>query len=133
MSTTIDIVELTLPFKAEYVSSARLVASGIASRIGFDIETIEDIKVAVAEVCNKLVKTGSGLAESYKIIYEVSNDNMNIVFDCEDKSLRCIFSGDENEFGLSIINALMDGVELCTDNYILSISKGLEGKGKNER
>ncbi len=126
MNTT-DVIELTLPFKAEYVSIARLTASGIANRIGFDIEAIEDIKVAVAEVCNKLVNTGSKLAESFKIIFGVSADSVQITFDCRDKSLRCIFGEEENELGLSIITALMDDVELCKDDYILSISKALEG------
>ena len=48
MDTNSEKIELRLPFKAEYVSVARLTASGIASRIGFDIEAIEDIKVAIA-------------------------------------------------------------------------------------
>ena len=40
MNSVCDKIELTLPFKAEYVSVARLVASGVCNRIGFDIETI---------------------------------------------------------------------------------------------
>lgn len=126
MNTT-DVVELTVPFKAEYVSIARLTASGIANRVGFDIETIEDIKVSVAEVCNKLINTGSKVSGSFKIIFKVSADSVQITFDCQDKSLECIFNEGENELGLSIITALMDKVELCADNHILSISKALEG------
>lgn len=131
MGTTNDIIELTLPLKAEYVSVARLTASAIANRIGFDIETIEDIKVSVAEVCNKLIQTGSKLTENYNIIFKVSFDTIYIVFDSEDKSLRCIFNSDESELGLSIIHALMDDVEICSDKFILSISKVLEGKVNN--
>ncbi len=126
MNTT-DVIELIMPFKAEYVSVVRLAASGIANRVGFDIEAIEDIKVAVAEVCNKLIKTGSKSTGSFKVIFKISVDSIIIAFDCQDKSLKCIFNGDENEFGLSIITALMDEVELCADDYILSISKALEG------
>ena len=129
-----DSIELLLPFKAEYVSVARLTASGIASRIGFDIETIEDIKVAIAEVCNKLIKTGSSTAESYRLIFKIYESSLVTVFDCEDKSLKCIFKNEEDELGLSIINALMDSAELCTDdNYLLSITKVLEENDLNDR
>ncbi len=69
-----DNIELVLPFKAGYVSVARLVASGVGSRIGFDIEAIEDIKVAISEVCNKLVSIGSSVSDCYKIVYSVSEE-----------------------------------------------------------
>ncbi|NMA66934.1 MAG: anti-sigma regulatory factor, partial [Clostridiaceae bacterium] len=39
MITEADCIEVTLPFKAEYVSVVRLTVSGIANRMGFDIET----------------------------------------------------------------------------------------------
>lgn len=122
-----DIIELILPFKAEYVSIARLTASGAASRIGFDIETIEDIKVAVSEVCNKLVSAGSTSADCYKIAFKLSDNNLDVTFECEDKSLRCIFDDENDALGISIITALMDNIEFCEQNtYLMSMSKSLE-------
>ncbi len=50
-----DCISLTLPTKSEYVSVARLTASVVANNMGFDIESIEDIKVAVGEACNNAV------------------------------------------------------------------------------
>jgi len=122
-----DAIELKLPLKAEYVSVVRLTASGISNRIGFDIDSIEDIKIAIAEVCNKLITVGNA-KEDINIVFKVFKDKLTVIFDSEDKSLKCIFAGNENEFGLSIINALMDEVDLCSDSYILSISKVIEGK-----
>lgn len=127
MESVSDRIELLLPFKPEYVSIARLVTSGVCSRIGFDIETIEDIKVAISEVCSKIVNLGSAVADSYKMIFEVSGSGLGVIFSCEDKSIKCIFDGENDGLALHIINALMDSVELCTDNnYILSMSKVLE-------
>lgn len=129
MNSSIDCIELSLPFKAEYVSLARLTTSGIASRAGFDIETIEDIKVAVAEVCNRLVNIGSQVAQSFKISFYPSSEGLLIRFSCEDKSLKCIFAGEGNELGISLINAFMDKVEFCSEeDYILSMSKIFEGE-----
>jgi len=128
MNMAVDNIELTLPFKAEYVSIARLTASGIANRIGFDIEVIEDIKVAIAEVCNKLVNIGSSEVSGYKVIFQVYGNKLVVLFDCEDKNLKCIFNDGNDELSISIITALMDSTELCAEsNYILSMTKVLEG------
>ncbi len=127
MVTLNNSIGLSLPFKAEYVSIARLTASGVASGLGFDIDTIEDIKVSIAEVCNKLVTCGSEVATCYSIKFQPLDKALEIIFDCEDKSLKCIFNDENDELGLYIINALMDSVEFCTnDSYLLSMSKALE-------
>ncbi|MCR4435193.1 MAG: ATP-binding protein [Clostridiales bacterium] len=121
-------VELVLPFKAEYVSIARLTASGVASRVGFDIDTIEDIKVSISEVCNKLVSTGSQSAENYRIVFKVSDTALNVTFQCEDHSLKSVFDQNGDELGISIITALMDDIEFCgCGSNLLSMSKKLEG------
>ncbi len=125
---TPDHIEITLPFKAEYVSVARLTSSGIASRCGFDIETIEDIKVAVSEVCNRIINVSSNDDEKYKISFEIYDDRLTITFSSNADKLKCIFSDDEDGFGMAIINAFMDNVEFCpqNDKYILAMTKSFE-------
>lgn len=122
-----DTVEIILPFKAEYVSTARLVASSLSNRVGFDVEVIEDIKVAISEVCSKIVNIGSKVTATYKIIFNILGNEIKVTFCCEDTSLKCIFDTENDRLAVDIINALMDNVELCTaNNYILSMSKVLE-------
>ena len=56
----------------------------------------------------------------------------DISFDSEDKSLCSIFRKENDELGISIIEALMDNFELSADgSYILSMSKTIEGKRDN--
>jgi hypothetical protein len=45
--------ELTLVIKAtnDHVRFARLMASAVAARLGFDYDTIEDLRIAVSELC----------------------------------------------------------------------------------
>ena len=122
---SLDRIGIVLPCKAEYVSVARLTASGIASRVGYDIETIEDIKVAVSEVCSRIINVTDGLDEQYEIRFDVYEDELVITFYSDNKSVRCIFDDDEDGLGMSIIRAFMDKVEYCSGNsdYILSMSK----------
>ena len=77
-------VSLTIPMRAEYVSIARLTAAGVANRLGFDIETIEDIKVSLSEVCNRIINTqkkhsGDSVTEC-KIEFLSSANSLNIGF-----------------------------------------------------
>jgi serine/threonine-protein kinase RsbW len=55
-----ETVRLTIPAALEFVRIARLTASGVASRVGFDIDEIEDLRVAVDELSSILVDTGGG-------------------------------------------------------------------------
>ncbi len=48
-------VELSLPAKPELLSLARLTVAAIASRADFDYEEIEDLRLAIDELCSHLV------------------------------------------------------------------------------
>lgn len=124
-----DRIGLVLPYKADYVSVARLTASGIASRAGFDIETIEDIKVAVSEVCSRIISSAAGFEGSYEIMFDVLKTGVEITFASGIDKLKGIFQNEEDELGISIINAFMDKVEFRpeNDNAILSMTKTFEG------
>jgi len=44
-------VVLRLPAQHAYVSLARLTAAGLAARLGFSVDDIEDVRIAVDELC----------------------------------------------------------------------------------
>ncbi|MGP0030183.1 MAG: ATP-binding protein [Acidimicrobiales bacterium] len=46
-----DRVQLTFPARGDLVVLARLVSSAISARSGFDIEELEDLRLAVGELC----------------------------------------------------------------------------------
>lgn len=123
-----ETIRLEMPMKSEYVSIIRLTTSGICNRMGFDIEAIEDVKVAVSEVCNKLISAGSNQSDRFAIEYILDCTGVQIRFCAEDSALRCIFSKEKDELGYSIISALMDDVEFCPSSMlVISMSKKLEG------
>lgn len=112
MSKSEQIV-LTFPAKADHVSLARLTASGVASKCGFDIDAIEDLKVCVSEILNKLIAAD---------VTEVPSE-LRIAFSCLEKKLeirigaaglagRQLFASEEDAFALAILHTLMDEVNL---------------------
>jgi len=46
-----DVVELRLPVMADLIVLARLTTATLAARAGFDVEEIEDLRLAVEELC----------------------------------------------------------------------------------
>jgi serine/threonine-protein kinase RsbW len=44
-----DRVSLTLPARGEYARTARLTAAELATRVGMDIDDVDDVKLAVEE------------------------------------------------------------------------------------
>jgi serine/threonine-protein kinase RsbW len=50
-----EIITLQVPASAEYIDLVRLTLYGVAVKIGFSYEEIEDMKVAVSEACNNAV------------------------------------------------------------------------------
>jgi serine/threonine-protein kinase RsbW len=111
-------VNLSLPSKPEYVSIARLTVSFIANQMGFDIEAIEDIKLAVGEACNNAV-LHSGSEKTYQM--ELIRTDENLIIEVKDygKGFKTesyqqpnLENPQESGLGLFIIKSLMDEVEI---------------------
>ncbi|MEC5424706.1 anti-sigma B factor RsbW [Virgibacillus sp. C22-A2] len=130
---TFDFIEMKVPAKAEYVGVIRLSISGIANRMGFTYEDIEDLKVAISEAITNAVThayhetdegevtVGFGVYENRLEVMVADHGgsfNLNEIKDGIGpyKSTESVENLREGGFGLFLINALMDKVEI-KNNY----------------
>src|SRR5450432_336466 len=82
--TRLEVVTLVIPCLPDYVSVARLMIAGVASRLPFSADVVEDIRMAVSEVCTDAVdrasvhdpETVAGL--SIELICIVNQDSITI-------------------------------------------------------
>ena len=81
MSQKYDYIEMKIPAKPEYISVARLTISGIASRIGFSFDDIEDLKIVISEACTNAVHHAYGELEEgdIKIGFGLFEDRIELV------------------------------------------------------
>jgi serine/threonine-protein kinase RsbW len=130
-----DEISIKLPAKPEYMTVARLTTAGLANRLGFSIDEIEDLKVAVSEAGNYLINQFSDISvleidffieDDNKIRAKIAAPAASMVRDHEDK---------KNELSLFIIESVTDLVEKEEEQGVIkafSILKTCGGSLKNE-
>lgn len=87
MNAEFQKVVLTLPASADFVDVVRLNLYGIASKMGFSYEEIEDMKVAVSEACNNSVLYAYGQVDGIvEVTFEIHADVLSITVKDEGES-----------------------------------------------
>lgn len=131
-----DFVEMKVPAKPEYVGVVRLSASGIANRMGFSYEDIEDLKVAISEAMTNAtthayevrdegeVTIGFGLYENRLEVMVADHGGSFNLADVKEgigpyRQSESIEDLREGGFGLFLIDALMDKVEIKNDYGVI--------------
>ena len=70
-------VRLTMPATPQLLRVARLTAAALASRLGFSFDEIEDVKIAVDELCFALVGS-KGRDGNLMIVYRLRDHHLEI-------------------------------------------------------
>ncbi|WP_150273505.1 anti-sigma B factor RsbW [Paenibacillus tepidiphilus] len=130
MSDDVQKVILQLPANAEYVDIVRLNLYGIASKMGFTYEDIEDMKVAVSEACNNSVLYAYGQEDGLvDVIFEVGPGALSITVKDEGESFDGLDTPDNRltlhdkelndvqvgGLGFYLMQALMDDVSVVSE------------------
>ena len=90
MNKTVDEkrIDFAIPVTPEMVGIVRLTVSGIASRMGFSIDKVEDIKVAVGEVCNNIADKYSVISDRCIFTFIIKESSFEIIVSFENKNLK---------------------------------------------
>lgn len=101
-------VRLTVPAQPAFVGVARLTISGLAARLGFDVDATEDIKLAVAEAVTLMVGQAAPAAE---VDLTAAWDAVALTIALDGP--RAEAAGDEDEaIAIMVMQEFMDSVEL---------------------
>jgi serine/threonine-protein kinase RsbW len=99
-------VELRLPAESAYVAVLRMTTAGLAARLDFTLDDIEDLRMAVGEACALVLEHAD------------SGGDLYANFDLSDGSIRVSISADssrdsdpdQDSFGWQVLTALTSDV-----------------------
>jgi serine/threonine-protein kinase RsbW len=146
LTQSFDYIELKIPAKAEFVSVIRLTLSGIASRMGFAYDEIEDLKIATSEACTNAIQHAYTSNEHGEVIVGfglygnrlevmVADNGISFDFLAAKQGIGRYEETDSVEFlregglGLYLIESLMDEVRIHNkEGVTVFMIKYLEGE-----
>ncbi|MGA0241712.1 MAG: ATP-binding protein [Candidatus Marinamargulisbacteria bacterium] len=126
-------VEFSIPCMSDYVGVVRLAVSGLATRMNFSIEEIEDIKIAVSEACTNSVQYAYETPEKERVFisFNLFKNKLEIIVKDTGKGFktdvlertpideRSLDDIDENVprlgLGLTFIKSLMDEITITSE------------------
>lgn len=76
-SRTLETISIKIPASPEYLHVVRLVAAGLASRISFTLEDIEDLKIAVDEL-SAYVTGAHGRSGTLEVSFTLTDNRIEI-------------------------------------------------------
>ncbi len=108
-------VKLAVPALPEYVRLARLTAAGLASRLGFSFDDVEDLRIAVDELCYLLIGS-EGRAGTVSLRFAVDGDALVVEGSGEVRGGDAEFA----ELSEQILGAIVDEYDVAPSSGTIS-------------
>src|ERR1700733_4297244 len=99
-----DVVVITLPADSAYLSVLRTATAGLAARLDFTIDEIEDLRIAVDEACAMLLPQAQPNAE-----------------------ITCEFVLDDGSIDVGVSVLTVDGQQPSRDTFAWTVLSALAG------
>jgi serine/threonine-protein kinase RsbW len=94
-------VTLVVPAAADYLRLARLASADAGSRAGFDYEEIDDLRIAVTELCHLLI--GEGTTGDLTLEFTTRDGTVAVAGHAAEPGAR-----NDNEFSETILSRVVD-------------------------
>jgi serine/threonine-protein kinase RsbW len=78
-------VQLVIPATARYLRLARLTAAGLAGDLGYPVDAIEDLRIAVDELCAAIIE-GTPPGAELELTYHEQNGGLVVEGKCRARS-----------------------------------------------
>ena len=120
-------VVLTMPADASFVRLARLAAADAGSRAGFTLEEIDDLRIAVGELCVQVMGPGHTTKHTMtSLAFAISPGRVDV-----DGTGPPAPDGDFTEISEAIVSAVTDEHEIVTDGHTRQFRLRKDGAGRD--
>ncbi len=113
-----DVVLLTVPADGGYLGVLRTATAGLAARLHFALDEIEDLRIAVDEACAMLLAIGTSDAE-LQCRFEVTDDVLTV--EVSVATVRGARLPAESSFAWKVLTALTASASAAADGQQATI------------
>ena len=106
-----DAVELSLPADGAYLSVLRTATAGLAARLDFTLDEIEDLRIAVDEACALLLPDAVPGAEM-TCVFSLAAESLSVTVSVPSRTGRV---PRRNTFAWTVLSALAGSVDSSVD------------------
>ena len=107
-----DVVELRLPADGAYLSVLRTATAGLAARLDFTLDEIEDLRIAVDEACALLLPDAAPGAE-LRCVFALAAESLSVTVTVPSRTGRV---PRRNTFAWTVLSALAGDVDAWADD-----------------
>jgi len=116
-------ISLRFPASLEYIRLARLVASGLAAQMNFALDDIEDLRIAVDELCSALVEAAANRTSTVTVSFRIEGQQIHMEADVPTAASNGAYVIDD--ISAHILRAAVDRHELeqAAERLVARMSK----------
>jgi serine/threonine-protein kinase RsbW len=116
--STPDVVELRLPAESAYLAVLRTATAGLAARLDFTLDEIEDLRIAVDEAC-ALLLLDAVATDPLVCRFSLHADQLEIAITASSSTGR---APAQDSFAWTVLLALAGHVEAAAENGSVSLT-----------
>lgn len=113
-----DIIQLTVPSKAQYLQLLRLSTASIGNQAGFDIEDVEDLRVIISELVTDMIPVN----DEIKVEFTLYVESMKVQVFAKDLAYANK-SQDSINMKKQILETLTDEIDIGTESISIIKNK----------
>jgi serine/threonine-protein kinase RsbW len=104
-----DNIELEIPLSTRFASTVRAVAAAVSADLGFSVDEIDDLRLAVNEAVALLADVDDAAGGRLRIVFEPVDDAVTV---------RCVRSGVDGQLDLADVDVLAQRIlDAVVDDY----------------
>lgn len=111
-------VEMRLPAESAYVAVLRMTTAGLAARLDFTLDDIEDLRMAVGEACALVLEHADPGGDLYAT-YDLSDGSIRVAVSADSSNDD---DPDQDSFGWQVLTALTSDVVTSREGHLQWVS-----------
>ncbi len=117
-----DTITLTVPALPDFVRLARLTVASVATKVGFDYDEVEDLRIAVGEACALLIGS-TGIDGTLTLTFDLQPGRVEV--EVRRTPADDVPLGEGSELSTQILDAVVDEHRVSSEAGLVELAKAV--------